>query len=216
MSGISVEIICHAAPEYENAKQLLRRATARKDANQLEAAIEDLRAAYELIRKTRVDCTAEVFLRLPMYLQLAGRANEAWQEFDQILLAGYPNMQPSEMAWHSMESEVYDKMRLFLEREGRLKLAISMRAASVIAQIRAEYSRPKNSDWAKARIASLSSQEYLRQWVGPLVKRAKLHGDLDGAVAVLAEWANALPDVDDGKYAEAFSRALGCRHPQGI
>ena len=106
----------HASAEGERIRKLMRAATALSDTDP-NAAVETFREAAALIPETETDYTVAPFLRVPRYLQQAGRQEEAWEEFQRLLKDGYPNMQQGKRAWHRMESAVYDQMRLFLQRE---------------------------------------------------------------------------------------------------
>ena len=107
--------------EVSSPEELLSAATAAKKDGNLEAAISLLKKAYESIAATDDSYRVETFLRLPLYLQEAGRKDEAWNEFQKILTNGYPNQSGLEYPElvPMANSAIYDKMRLFLQREGR-------------------------------------------------------------------------------------------------
>jgi hypothetical protein len=59
-----------------------------------------------------------------MYLQKAGKPDEAWKDFIKLLESGYPNHLDDPAVRPMNNSKVYDKMRLFLQREGREREAV--------------------------------------------------------------------------------------------
>ena len=123
-----------ASAEGERIRKLMRAATALSDTDP-NAAVETFRDAAALIPET--DYTVAPFLRVPRYLQQAGRQEEAWEEFQRLLKDGYPNMQQGKGAWHRMESAVYDQMPLFLQREKRPDEAVLYGVRSIVAGVRA-------------------------------------------------------------------------------
>lgn len=107
--------------------ELLRQATSHKESGDWDAAVKCL---YQFKRMAETDSTVypiETHLRLPLYLQAAGRFNDAIAEFNLLLnnakaqkakeYAHQP-VRVQTMLWHSDLSIVYDKMRLAYQREG--------------------------------------------------------------------------------------------------
>jgi len=102
---------------------LLKEATALKKAGNLDAAIAKLREAYAAISTTNFTYDVKPFLRLPLYLQEAGRNDEAWKELNNLLL-GFPNQLRNNEVLPMTHSIVYDKMRLFLQREKKVEKVV--------------------------------------------------------------------------------------------
>src|SRR5208337_327025 len=94
---------------------LLKQATVKKQAGDIDAAIELLRKAYARMAKVNAGATVATYLRLPLYLQAANRPEEAWREFQKLLTNGYPNQIEETKSIDTWQ--IYDKMRLFLQRE---------------------------------------------------------------------------------------------------
>ena len=105
-------------------KKLLQQATAEKKSGNIKDAICTLHEAYREISRTSIDYTINTFLRLPLYLQLANRPDEAWREFNRLLVEGYPNQFRSSELLPMDHAVIYDKMRLFLQREHRCQAAV--------------------------------------------------------------------------------------------
>jgi len=104
-------------------EDLFKEATSLKKSGDIDGAILKLRSAYRAIEKTNITWSVQTFIRLPQYLQLAGRNDEAWKEFNNLLL-GYPNQLNVAEVLPMNHSIIYDKMRLFLQKEKRYKKAV--------------------------------------------------------------------------------------------
>ena len=143
--GFGVENVVRTSAETERVRQLFKDATT--------ASAEDPNKAVTLFRKAReqaaltgMDQGIDVFLRLPRYLQEGGRSEEGWQELNDLLTSGYPNMPEGDRAWRLKQSAVYDKMRLFLQREKRFSSAVLFGGLSIIFDIKAVL-----TEWPEAR-----------------------------------------------------------------
>lgn len=238
-SVLTVEIVTHVSDGEKRVRELLKAATA-ASGDDSDKAVALFREAHAQIALTDTDQGIDIFLRLPRYLQEGGRADEGWREFNHLLTGGYPNMPHGDHAWHCMESAVYDKMRLFLQREKRFTEAVTLGVLSVIYDIKAmltarestwpPYSwrhtkrEPTEQDlqtikrhteeaWEmnSARAVFLRETERLNEQLTKLLKRAKLLNRHDDALAVFCEWANAQPDADDGEYKKRFRNVLRSR-----
>lgn len=130
-----------------SSRELLKRATQQKREGQLDAAVASLREAYELTKQESTVRGIDTYLRLPMYLQKAGRPDEAWQEFNRLLHDGYPNQLGDPSVRPMENSKVYDKMHLFLQREGHEKKAVQYGILSMIS-------------WAKGLLRQDRASEY--------------------------------------------------------
>ena len=219
----------HASAEGERIRKLMRAATALSDTDP-NAAVETFREAAALIPETETDYTVAPFLRVPRYLQQAGRQEEAWEEFQRLLKDGYPNMQQGKGAWHRMESAVYDQMRLFLQREKRPDEAVLYGVRSIVAGVRAwtvpvaehrhgrestspaigdlnEKGLPRSESRRMERLEHEQAEKTLDKQLTKLLKRARLQSYHDEALALLREWVSYLPEADDVAY-EALLRKV--------
>lgn len=204
-----------ASPEEERARRLLREATASKNQDP-EGAIRLFLMAREQIAQTDSDHGIQVFVRLPRYLQLAGRSREGWDELNRLLRDGYPNMYKSERCWYHTKSFVYGKMRLFMQREQMFREAVPYGALAVIYNIRAQATQSTfpGEGWGKPpaiiweEVDCLRERDYLSKRLTPLLKRADLLEYHDAALEVLHAWALAQPNADDLNYEEEFRNTL--------
>ena len=100
---------------YSESYKLLRKATKLKKEGAIESAIEALRTAYAKSKEDGTECEIDDCLRLPNYLRLAGRNDEAWEEYNRLLLEYRTPLEQ----W-----KIYDKMRLHLQREQKPERAV--------------------------------------------------------------------------------------------
>jgi hypothetical protein len=148
---------------------LLKQATTLKRQGDVDAAIQTLRQAYGLIAQGSIGYGVDTFLRLPLYLGEAGRNDEAWGEFNRLLVEGYPN-QLRDYGVLSMEhSKIYDKMRLFLQREGKNTKAIVFGCLSMLA-----WAKGLKLQKRKRELAQFVSRENIEATLEPLLKKARL------------------------------------------
>ena len=144
-SGPGFEIVVHTNPETERVRKLFRDATA--------ASRADPEKAVTLFRKARgqaalagIGQSIDVLLRLPRYLQKAAKSEEGWQEFNKLLKSRSSKTPEWERLWHLEQSTVYDKMRLFLQREKRFSSAVLFGVSSTIFYIKSVLTeRPDDS-----------------------------------------------------------------------
>ena len=227
--SMTTPVSAQVSAEGERIRELMRAATALSDTDP-NAAVEAFREAAALIPLTETDYTVAPFLRVPRYLQLAGRQEEAWEEFQRLLEAGYPNMQQGKRAWHRVESAVYDQMRLFLQREKRPAEAVLYGVRSIVAGVRtwtvpkaehryrlesrspairdrAEEDLRRSESHRMERLEYEQAEETLDKQLTKLLKRARLQSYHDEALTLLREWVSHLPEADDVAY-EALLRKL--------
>ena len=136
----------------------LREASERKDANDFDGAIRLLKRSCEEIKRENVLYPVEAFLRLPSYLQQAGKTREAWQEFNKLLLAGYPN-QPK------------DGGRVMIDRAHPRKDAALFSTAMARAISAASTKRSARSVRQSARPATTASEKPYRGWARHSARR---------------------------------------------
>ena len=194
----SIEV--NSTPEKEYAQVLLRKATMFKKEGMFDDAVATLKQAYDEIAKTNTDFTIETFLRLPAYLQSAGRAKEAWAEFEKLLAKKYPNEFEVDWVRELTRAKVFDKMRLHLQREKNAIAAVRYGALAYVAELRAEHLRPKdsrNSSFLQERMQPESIEKYFN----PLLKKTKSSPQLPTVVRIVRAWLSELPQANDSKYA---------------
>lgn len=129
--------------------ELLKLATQKKKEGDLDEAISMLKEAYKMIGKSRINYGIQPFLRLPNYLQLAGKNDEAWSEFNKLLVKGYPNQINDLGLMHMEQSKIYDSMRLFLQKEGKFEKAVIFHAMYYLTMAKGLYLQKRPEDAKK-------------------------------------------------------------------
>ncbi len=177
-----------------SASDLLKIATEKRDASDLDAAVELLRKAYEVIKNDNVSYSVSIFLRLPHYLQQAGRNDEAWREFNLLLTHGYPNQIKNAEVLPMEHCQIYDKMRLFLQRENKFKPAIRFGIWSYISWAVGLYRQKR-----KAELKSYIDRENIEENIAALLKKAKKLNLKDELIDIVEAETKTLPDIDFDK-----------------
>jgi hypothetical protein len=169
---------------------LLKEATKLKKDGDIEGAIRTLRLAYKEIEKGDAGYSIRTYLRLPLYLQKANRNDEAWHEYNRLITSGYPNQSKNPEIIPMDQSLIYDKMRLFLQKEGKNNIAITYGILSYISWCLGLYHQ--------GRIQELNiqkSREHIEQEVKPLLKKAKCEEKLINISDYIEKQLNLLPNI---------------------
>ena len=114
-------------------QRLLKEASQKKRDGDIDGAIVLLEAAYKELDKHSWGFPIEVYLRLPLYLQESDKKDEAWKEFNRLVL--WVNSKPrySREGTPMELSAIWDKMRLFLQREGKNDYAVQFAVWSYLS-----------------------------------------------------------------------------------
>jgi hypothetical protein len=188
---------------HKDPNALLKSATAHRAAGRLDVAITDLTEAYKVIRKGEVLYPVETFLRLPLYLQEASRPDEAWSQFFTLLQDGFPLMPRDPCLLPMFHSTIYDKMRLFLQREGFPLLACCYGIGSRYASAVGLY-RQKRVDELLA-ILDLDSE---REMVTTMLKKAKAVERADTILSVTTPFRKSIATTEPMQVIHAVCDAL--------
>jgi len=149
-------------------KKLLQQAAAEKKSGDIETAINTLHEAYKEISRTSINYTINPFLKLPLYLQQANRPDEAWREFNRLLVEGYPNQLRTAELISMDHAVIYDKMRLFLQREHRCQEAVKYGIFSYLL-----WAIGLNKQSRKQELRSHIAKSAVRGMLQELLRKAK-------------------------------------------
>lgn len=183
--------------------RLLKKATEFKRKGEIGEAISLLRQAYKEIERGEIIYPVQTFLRLPMYLQEAGKSDEAWGELNRLILEGYPNQLKDPGVIPMDHSIIYDKMRLFLEKEGRNDLAVRFGMLSYIYWALGLHRQSR-----RAELEKHLSRDVLRELVEKLLKKAKKSERVDELLGVISGQIARFPNIDFSKFAESIDAVL--------
>ncbi|MCP4582395.1 MAG: hypothetical protein GY839_12345 [candidate division Zixibacteria bacterium] len=174
-----------------NPDKLLSQATEMKDKGKFDKAIEKLKNAYIAIAKSKTIYPIGTFLRLPIYLQQANKNDEAWKEFNSLLLNGYANQIKDPDLIPMDHCAIYDKMRLFLQREKRFKKSIIFGIYSFISWGIGLYYQNR-----KDELKIYISNENMDKQISKLLKKAKIIDKKDEIINIIYTHINLLPKID--------------------
>jgi len=150
-------------------KELLHLATQKKKEGNFDEAIQHLKEAYKVIGKGRINYDIKTLLRLPKYLQLADRSDEAWSEFNKLLSEVYSNRNDNIVIQHIDASIIYDSMRLFLQREKKHKQALVFFALSYLKQVESLSAQQR-----KEELETFRTEKYIAKELDKHLKKASL------------------------------------------
>jgi tetratricopeptide (TPR) repeat protein len=170
---------------------LLTEATARKMEGDLEGAITLLKEAYKEIGKCSIVYSVETFLRLPLYLQKAKRTDEAWEEFNVLLIKGYPNQLKNLEIIPMEHCSIYDKMRLLLQREGKTVEAIKYGIFSYLSWAIGLYRQNRIDE-----LTDYLTKENYEKAIKTLLKKAKKEVLFNRICIIVREQIDSLPNID--------------------
>ena len=171
--------------------KLFKEATSAKQSGNLDEAVSLLRKAYKAISKNDLDYGVKTFLRLPLLLQEAGKVDEAWDEFLHLLTKGYPNQSKDPQLIPMSHSEIYDKMRLFSQREGRNDEAVKYGIFSHLSWASGLYLQ-KRRDEFKDFVAA----ETIEDTVMKLLKKSKKTNLSEKASNLVKHEIKNIPEID--------------------
>ncbi len=183
--------------------ELLKQATAKKKAGDLESAIKLLRDAYKAISKGSIAYPVNTFLRLPAYLQEIGKSDEAWGELNNLLTRGYPNQLSNPEIIPMDHSAIYDAMRLFLQREGKSESAVKLGVLSHVSWAIGLY-KQRRKDESK----ECASQQNIRSTVIKLLKKAKKEELVEKVSTIVEKYVNKLPTIRLGELAQEIDEVV--------
>lgn len=199
---MEVRLFVNPAPPVVS--ELLRGASQADYDAEFDRAIGLLRAAYAEIAKTGLDYTVKTFLRLPAYLQHAGKGREAWQEFDRLLAVGYPGMRADPVMLPMTHSEIYQSMRLFLQREGKPTLAVVFETLAYVR--RADSFRRQKR---RREVGYMRAKSAIAEALRGHLKRTQSLDALSALTDYVRERLRFHPDVPDDLMLQEIRALLG-------
>lgn len=184
--------------------KLLKKATKLKKKGDFNSAIKALKDSYRLIgQDDNTVYSVNKFLRLPLYLQKAGRKKEAWDEFNNLLRNGYPNKMKNKGLVYIDKATIYNKMRLYLQREKKNDEAIKYGIFSHVAMIRGLYLQKRKSPLKNAQ-----SKERIQSMLKSLLKKANKLESLDEFVNLVSEEVAKPTKIDLDKTSKKIDNLL--------
>lgn len=158
-----------ATQQQIDSAALLREATSSKAAGEIKHAIELLRQFWLAEPFGSSGYGVEEYLRLPMYLQHAGRRDDAWGALN-ALMTDYvlTPTRLNEQCLPMMRAEIYDKMRLFWQREGEPSIAVKYGILSHMHWLLGLHRQRRREE-----LRDCASPEAIESVMKPLLTKAK-------------------------------------------
>lgn len=143
----SVVMSSSSSSSVSNARKLLKEATQLKKSKEYDAACEKLREAYEASDANEL--MVKERLRLPMYLQLAGKNDEGWKALNEL------NVEYVDVF---SQAEIANQMRVFLQKEKQFKKAIMFSIWAIAKEIERDVQNVEASIENTDRMAELRAE----------------------------------------------------------
>lgn len=171
---------------------LLREATANKAAGNINGAIELLRQFWLAEPFGSSGYGVEAYLKLPMYLQHAGRRDDAWRALS-LLMTDYvlSTAKLNDQVLPMVRSEIYDKMRLFWQREGEPSIAVKYGILSHMHWLLGLHHQRR-----RVELRDCASRDVIENVVKPLLKKAKRLHKQSRLCDLVESEVRKLPSID--------------------
>ena len=194
-----------ATGNYQESKsaKLLKEVTKLKKAGEFCQAIETLKKAYHEIEREGGGHAMQTYLRLPMLLQQAGRPDDAWEEYNRLLRSDPTGIGQSREVTPMFHSQIYNKMRLFLQREGKTKSAVEFGLMSAVSWASGLHHQKRMSEFA-----SMLENESLEGVVEPLLRKAKLLNLVPVMAGILRSTLKQVPNANMQGMIDEVQRAI--------
>ena len=192
----------------KQSSNLLKKATQKKRDGDLDAAIACLREAYGLMSKHTTIYPIDTYLRLPLYLQHAGRYGEAMAEFEQLLCNTPPTVvkefphAPREVLQSIAAmryADIFDKVRLSTHREKHFVhsvyyMVLSLASRAVGLRLQDKGGLFRDPSWWIDRLRPLLERAGRESLLEGLVEICIRHS-LSGNTQSLASFANEIKSM---------------------
>ncbi len=191
--------------------ELLKLATQKKKEGDLNEAIEYLKKAYKEIGKSDTGHSVKTFLRLPKYLQLADKNDEAWSEFNKLLAKGYPSQPNDLFVIFNDHSTIYDAMKLFLQREKKFKKAILHLCLSFFARVQSlsvKHDIKEINQRNQKEIKKIRNKEYLSELLSKDLKKANIEDKEEDFISLLLEETENQNKIDISRATKRIAKLL--------
>jgi len=168
--------------------EVLKVATQYAKKQEYDTAIQILRGAFDEMARRGDPYELDARLRLPRYLQKAGRNDEAWGELNKLTHEfGFKVGDP-----YFNFFRIHDAMRIFLQREKKFDWAVCHAAWSHLDHIMALSGDPYSSD----KLREFCSMSFITQKMRPHLKKAKAESLSSEVCGIIKKHAEKLRKAD--------------------
>ncbi len=179
-SKINVDLFRHYS-------ELVKESTALHKAGRFEEAVDKLKAAYKEAEEKQLTLTIKDYLKLPPYLQKAKQNDEAWAWFNELI-----RQMTSD---HMSLSEIYDKMRLFRQREGNPRDAIKFDVLSRVHWCLGLHEQVTKMGWDERKDELNNCKASIGEGYVELLKKAKCENFEAGLKKIIDKHMGSFPGI---------------------
>lgn len=186
-------------------------AAALKAAGDLPGAIQLLRAEVDEMKgQTSFAWTPNCYLQLAAYLQESGANDDGWSMLQKV--AGEAVRTQKGANLHFCLSQIYDKQRLYVQREGRHLAAIGPGVIAYFEEAIACWRRceedPALAEHFQSRLQQHTGQDNTQQYVRALLKKTGRPDLETSVVELLLREIERLPNPDSSAVITAIQKLL--------
>ena len=191
------------SPELVKADKLLKEATTKKKSGDINGAIKALRDSYKLLNENSMLYSIQTYLRLPLYLQEAGKSDEAWRKFNHLIM--WVNTKPrySPEVTPMDQSIIWDKMRLFLQREGKNDYAVQFAIWAYLSWAVGLYMQKREEELEACKV-----ETNIQNALKTSLHKANKEVLTDRLVKIILDSLNNLPIVDYKEIAKTVQEEM--------
>lgn len=151
---------------------LFKEATQLKKSGDLDGAVKALRQAYINAKSEGVSYGTDYYLRLPKYLYEAGRADEAWSEYNRALTKGLGRQATLEGIVAVDHSQIYGSMAGQLKKEKKFYGAAIYQAISALSWEKGMLAQQRASELNFDSLHKTIAQTLKRIWLKKFTKNS--------------------------------------------
>lgn len=172
---------------FRHYSELMKESTALHKAGKFEDAVDKLKAAYKEAAEKQLTLPIKDYLKLPLYLQKAKQNDEAWAWFNELI--------QQRASDHMSLSEIYDKMRLFLQREGNPRDAIKFDVLSRVHWCLGLHEQVMQMGWDDRKEELKNCKATIGEGYAELLKKAECENLETNLKKIIGKHMDSFPSI---------------------
>lgn len=173
--------------QFRKYNDLMKESTALKKDGKINEAVEKIKEAYKEAQEKGLTLTVNDYLKLPPYLQKAGKNDEAWAWFNDLIRSSAND--PMSL------SQIYGKMGLFREREKNPKDAIKYYVLSSMYWCLGLHEQVTQLGWTDRKPELMRCKQNISDGYGKILKKAGCEHLEDGLKKIISEHMKVFPNI---------------------
>lgn len=173
--------------QFRKYNDLMKESTALKKSGKFNEAVEKIKEAYKEAQEKSLTLTVNDYLKLPPYLQKAGKNDEAWGWFND-LIRSFAN-DPMSL------SQIYGKMGLFRERENNPRDAIKYNVLSSMYWCLGLHEQITQHGWTDRKPELTRCKQNITDGYEKILKKAGCEHLEGGLKKLIAEHMKVFPNI---------------------